>query len=215
MQKYYFLKVIIPILLANSAIWAAPGRIEIQNNESRYILSAPHGGFDLYTDVVAESVCREIKWSCIIASGYRGEGEGPNVNRPTQGVKGETPSKEAQEVFEKYVAAITSLHHPSEILLYVEIHAQRANQNIEVAAVGFSSDELANLKKIMTSNIQQAGLTNTTMAVEMIDPIKYKATQAKKIGTLSMVKRALHLEVPSRLPVEEQKQLIEFFKISL
>jgi hypothetical protein len=159
------------------------------------ILSAPHGGYDLKSEVVARRIAGLLNASFASAVGFRTDQHPINVNRPTEGVhlksSEERETEQARAVFRDYVNGLDKLGKAD---LYVEIHASIRPQSaraIEMAECGFSKTEIESLKKSYRGPFP--------ILMEPVDPIYFHAEGAKKWGTLAKYPRCLHFELPSGL----------------
>jgi len=86
------------------------GQFSSQDNNSHYIITAPHGGYDLMTEVIVREVCDNILWNCLIAQDFRSKSHPLNVTRPTEkyGVSSnnEVRTERALYVYDEYLNQI-------------------------------------------------------------------------------------------------------------
>jgi hypothetical protein len=173
---------------ANSSRFQAQGHL-LFRPASRILLAAPHGGFDLATDNIALEICRlNPRLSCLIAQSFRSESPSPirhNVNRPTtrQSDDCSQPNQKSQRVFETWMEKI-SRQGP---LLYIEIHGNNrpaSASGIEIAHGGFDPHALKDI------------FTDPKFLIEGIDPIYFHAKQNKECGSMAMVPKSIHIELP-------------------
>jgi hypothetical protein len=88
--------------------------------------------------------------------------------------------------------------------LYVEIHGnsrKASDHHIEVATVGIDAARAMRLQADF--GLRLRGLAPAAprlqWAIEPLEPLHYSAVGAKRWGALSMVPRALHLEIPAAI----------------
>lgn len=136
------------------------------------LLAAPHAGFDLHTEKVAQDVGERVGAPTVIAWNYRKPGQLRffNVNRPTEekveksGARGpEKQTAAANEVFAEWIewvrkaAGRAGVPATEPVPLYVEIHGNNRRiqtpesgelvvDRVEVATVGFRTAELKALE---------------------------------------------------------------------
>ena len=100
------------------------GQFSSQDNNSHYIITAPHGGYDLMTEVIVREVCDNILWNCLIAQDFRSKSHPLNVTRPTEkyGVSSnnEVRTERSLYVYDEYLSQIYLINKAPK--LYVEIH---------------------------------------------------------------------------------------------
>lgn len=176
------------------------GRIESREGRIPLVVAAPHGAFDTSTEGIAVRIAEKLGAGWVVAVGYRTFEHPINVNRPTEGVrlsaKQEAFTPRARAIYEAYREKVEALH-PT---LYVEIHGSTLPEGagaIETAAVGFSHEQLREIK-------QRSALP---IRVEGLDPMHYHATGAKQHGILGRFPRALHFEIPvSMRDTEEARE---------
>jgi hypothetical protein len=177
---------------------------------SSIVLTAPHGDFDIGTYEIVRQLCdRHPKWSCILAMQFRGKGNAAqpfNVNRPTllDDDDCERPNPLAQRVFTAWMEKVRRIQPR----LYVEIHGnvrEESAAHIEVAHKGFSPEVL------------KGYLKNPIFAIEGVDDIWFRASQNKACGSMQMVDRALHFELPAslRLTVEGREAAFGILETAL
>ncbi len=195
------------------------GQFIAQNNNSHYIITAPHGGYDLMTEIIVREVCTNILWSCLIAQDFRSKGHYINVTRPTEKLSGtsnkEAPTTRALHVYEEYLSQIYLLNKAPK--LYVEVHGNSRNESknrIEIATVGINGDQAKRVKLILQNAISSTKLTQS-IAIENIDYIYYHATSSKARGSLSKIKPALHFEFPRNSRITSKDEVVAFLSLAL
>jgi len=201
---------------ANQEETLALGSITDYDRNSAYILSVPHGKYDINTGDLGESFCQQINWDCIIAEGYRSKDHPINVSRPTEGIGVstgyETLTSRAQIVFDAYMDAINSIIDDN-YKLYVEIHGHSRAESawqIEIATVGLSIPQSERIKYLLQNELDLVGLPDYEILVENIDDIYYKAQSSKSNGTLSNFSPVIHMEFPIELRRNHLSSITEF-----
>ena len=210
------------------------GTLMVQNQESNFIITAPHGTNDYKTDEVAAGLCENLGWDCVIAKDYRRPGQRINVNRPTEGAglaaDNENHSEQARIVFETFIGKINEINPPEHRLLYVEIHGNSRPQsvrNIEIALVNFSAKQARKLKEVFNENLKSSEVLDLSaydllplrVLVEGIDSITFRATGSKKFGSLGVIgktkTKVIHIELPKVLRAEKLNATIRYLTQSL
>jgi len=196
---------------------ASPLRLGYFNtfkSDSRMMIAAPHGGFDLNTDLLALRLVRRLGWSCVAATGFRKKSRPINVNRPTEGVglksSQERHTEDARIVYDAFMKHIEEVS-PNGIDFYVEIHGMNRPEiydHIQIATVGISTDDAEKIKRLFGREIAKLGL-NYQVTIEGIDDIHFTAMGAKTFGSLKDVSRALHIELPWGLRVQQMTEGVE------
>ena len=195
------------------------GQFSSQDNNSHYIITAPHGGFDLMTEVIVREVCDNILWNCIIAQDFRSKSHPLNVTRPTEkyGVSSsnEVRTERALYVYDEYLSQIYLINKAPK--LYVEIHGNSRNESknrIEIATVSIKDDQARRIKLILQNALSSTKLTQS-IAIENIDYIYYHATSSKAQGSLSKIKPALHFEFPKSSRTISTDEVVAFLSLAL
>ena len=195
------------------------GQFSSQDNNSDYIITAPHGGYDLMTEIIVRKVCDNILWNCLIAQNFRSKSHPLNVTRPTEkyGVSSnnEVPTKRALYVYGEYLRQIYLINKAPK--LYVEIHGNSRNESknrIEIATVSITDDQARRIKLILENALSSTKLTQS-IAIENIDYIYYHATSSKARGSLSKIKPALHFEFPKGARMNSTDEVVTFLSFAL
>ncbi len=196
------------------AISGTPGR-------SGLVVAAPHGTEDVRTADIAADLGRRTGFGVVIATGFaiepdtrEGPGRRYQVNRPTEGAPGRSPSEEvptdcAREVYEAYEARVREVAR-GPLRLLAEIHGNNHGDSagrIEIATVGVDR-ELAFRLRALLELIRDAHLQGLAEAprldvlIEPADTLRYTASGAKRCGILKSVERALHIELPKAARAE-------------
>lgn len=188
------------------------------------VISAPHGGFDLFTPQVIQIVGEETAVGGVIAQGYRKLSHGWwfNVNRPTEQEmtegrldKVEQHTEAAAAVYQSYEERLREAGGEFPLRLLVEVHARAPLTMVtEIVTTGFSKEEMQLIKTLLQggSDDQPAsgprqfeilGLLDSDVyryeAGECAVQFRFKASQARKHGALrtEIAARSIHIEIPS------------------
>ncbi len=179
------------------------------------VLAAPHGQFDYRTEHITALVAFRLKWSYVIARGFRTFRKPINVNRPTEGVRlaagEEKHTHDAMLVFRQYESHVRELNPQ----FYVEIHGATLIQNrIEIALNGVSPTIAAKIRGIFQAEVNQLDL-NVTVAIDGLDNIHYTAMGAKQWGMLGQLAPGLHIELPPQLRDVDIRPTVELLTRAL
>ena len=198
----------------------ALGRFSSKDQGSSYFIAAPHGKYDRKTGEIVDGVCNNISWNCLIAKGYRTNKHYLNVNRPTENVEDSRSKEEHTDrafyVYEEYLSRLKSSNATPK--LYVEIHGNerdRSKDKIEIATVDIDDNKARRIKELLQDELEENTSLNQIISIENIDNIYYRATSAKKWGTLSEIKPSLHLEFPASPRIDKTDEVISFLTIAL
>lgn len=186
------------------------GPLVSQNGRPGLVIGAPHGMSDAETERMSSELARRTGFGLVVArygdldSGRRRL----NVNRPTEGTQGGSPSEEvstaeARQVYEAYVGRVKEVAQ-GPLNLYVEVHGNVRKESagsIEIATVGVSREEAWMLKTLLEL-IRDAHLggkpeiPSLQILVEPPDRLYYTASAVKQSGILTLPQRAIHIELP-------------------
>lgn len=186
------------------------GPLAFQKGRPGLVIGAPHGRSDAGTDRISVELARRTGFGLVVAT-YADLDSGRrrlNVNRPTEGVQGASPSDEvatepARQAYEAYVSRVRDVAQ-GPLSLYVELHGNGRNESagrIEIATVGVSREEAWRLRTLLEL-IRDAHLggkgevPRLDVLVEPLDRLKYTASAAKQAGILRLPQRAIHIELP-------------------
>ncbi len=179
---------------------------------TRYLVAAPHGGYDAGTESIVFNLFSEedpesrFFWSQIIAQDFRGgnpSGQAHNVNRPStlnQDTCADIPElQNSQKVYEAFRDHLKRLAPRPTV--YVEIHGQSKvglENRLEIATARISAAEASTIRQILAEELARAQITDIEIAIEPIDKIYYNAGLTKVCGSIQFVSPspAIHLEVP-------------------
>ncbi|HEY7316137.1 MAG TPA: hypothetical protein VIE89_01080 [Candidatus Binatia bacterium] len=186
------------------------GRIESLPSRKRQngiVIGAPHGTFDEYTAELVNQVSYRTGLAAVIARGFTPTECGGwriNVNRPTERLYPsdslEIHSERAQDVYQLFKQSVLEASRGN-LNLYIDVHQNGRQKNIEVATVGISKGEAQIIKKsyreirdrVLESN---PDVTSVDLVIEPLDNIEIGAWAAKAQGILGLAKKSLHFELP-------------------
>lgn len=199
--------------IAGGAETPAPerGRFTVEPGQAGLVIGSPHGTSDRATDLIGLELAGRTGWGVVVATGFShldAEGRRLNVNRPTESVPGVAPRLEAETaearlVYEAYRAHLMTVAQGS-LRLYVEVHGNGRKESadrIEIATVGLAREDARRLKTVLgrVRDAHLAGrdeLPRLDVLVEGLDPLRYTASAAKRVGVLRLAERAMHIELP-------------------
>ena len=157
------------------------GRIEAipsRKRQKEIVIGAPLGTFDEYTAEMVMQISQQTGLAAVIAKGFTPTecaGWRINVNRPTErrypAGEIEIDSKRAKETYQNFKQAALNLAHGS-LDLYIDIHQNGQQNNIEVATVSVTKDQAQFIKniyrKIRDQMLQNApGVEAVELAIEL------------------------------------------------
>lgn len=188
----------------------SPGHFETTSVKQGIIIAAPHGTYDIRTDVLAKDVARMLGAGYIVARGFSSGASRINVNRPTEGAgrtcERERRTERAREVYDHYVRLIGKSCDGKSLRLYVEVHGHTSIpflNRLEIATTGISREEARQLKERFPAFLAQAkalypAYPELELRIEPVDKVFFGAGCNKKIGYISTghMDRALHMEIP-------------------
>lgn len=186
------------------------GPLASQEGRPGLVIGAPHGRSDAGTDRLSVELARRTGFGLVVAT-YADLDAGRrrlNVNRPTEGVPGGSPSEEvstaeARQAFEAYMGRVKEVAR-GPLHLYVEIHGngrQESAGRIEIATVGVSRED-AWLLRTLLELVRDAHLggkpeiPRLDVLVEPLDRLYYNASAVKQVGIFKLPQRAIHIELP-------------------
>lgn len=188
---------------------------------SPYILSAPHGSFDLHTGRIVQETCAALpQWGCIVVTGYRTRKIPINVNRPTEGISlppnQESRTPVAEAVYRQYLSIIKSISNDPK--WYIEIHGNARKKSasfIEIATIGLSIEQSKKIALTWTPLLHIHGLSEYTLLIEPLHKVHFSAEASKEFGSLSQFQPTLHIELPEALRFEKQEATVQFLQKAL
>ena len=186
------------------------GPLVSQKGRPGLVIGAPHGMSDAETERMSRELACRTGFGLVVAR-YGDLDPGRrrlNVNRPTEGAQGGSPSEEvstaeARQVYEAYVGRVREVAQ-GPLDLYVEVHGNVRKEtagSIEIATVGVSREEAWMLKTLLEL-IRDAHLgekpeiLRLQVLVEPLDQLYYTASAVKQAGILTLPQRAIHIELP-------------------
>jgi len=189
------------------------GRFELvypANRKPGVALGAPHGSFDEYTAELVKRVSCRTGIAAVIAKGFTPSQTGGariNVNRPTEKIPfsemREFHSQRAEDIYREFVDLVLQASS-YDLRLYIDVHQYGRGSEIQVATVGISRRE-ARVIKMLYRTIRDRLLAEASLVpsvelvIEPLEPIEIGAWSAKADGILSLAKKSIHFEIPSRL----------------
>jgi hypothetical protein len=186
------------------------GRIEFMaatQQRKGIVIAAPHGSFDAHTAELVRRLSYRTGAAAVIATGFtptETPGWRINVNRPSErlypGGELEIRSLRASRVYDAFREAVFAASR-GPLQLYVDIHQNGRERDIEVATVGISSEEARAIKKsfrdIRDGVLQGvAPPRSVDLRIEPLDSVEIGAWAAKARGILGLAARSLHFELP-------------------
>jgi hypothetical protein len=189
------------------------GRMESipsRKNISGVVIGAPHGSFDAQTAEFAQHLGYQTGIAVVAAKGFSPTEAGGwriNVNRPTEKLyprsepEQERATDRAREIYERFRDTVLEAA-AGPLDLYIDLHQNGHDDNIDVATLGVSPSEAARVKT-MYLEIQKRLLRERTdmpvinMAIEPIDKVTFRARVAKERGILRRATKSLHFEMPA------------------
>jgi hypothetical protein len=173
------------------------------------VIAAPHGSFDWYTGELVEELSYRTQLPAVVARGFTPtecDGWRINVNRPTErrypvGTL-ERKTGRAAEVY-RIFREIVLRQARGPLSLYVDVHQNDTEPQIDVATVGITSKEAEHIKNIYQEIRDQAlsdvpATAKVDLAIEPFDRVNIGAWAAKDHGILRLAKRSLHFELPAQ-----------------
>ena len=188
----------------------ALGHFEIQSTKQGIIIAAPHGTYDIRTDVLAKDVAQMLDAGYVIARGFSSGASRINVNRPTEGAgrvcEKERRTERARDVYDHYARLIDNIREGKSLRLYVEIHGHTSIlffNRLEIATTGITIEEARQLKKRFSTFLAQTkafypAYPDLELRIEPLERVFFGAGCNKKIGYISTghMDRSLHMEIP-------------------
>lgn len=188
----------------------APGPLVSQKGRPGIVIGAPHGTSDAETGRISRELARRTGFGLVVAT-YGDLDSGRhrlNVNRPTEGVQGGSPSEEvpteqARQVYDAYAGRVSEVAQ-GPLNLYIEVHGNVRKESagrIEIATVGVSREDAWMLKTLLEL-IRDAHLggrpeiPRLDVLVEPLDQLYYMASAVKQVGIFTLPQRAIHIELP-------------------
>ena len=190
-------------LMEQGRLERIPSRKELRG----IVLGAPHGTFDQYTAEIVKKISFQTGLPAVIAKGFtptEGSGWRINVNRPTErrypSGEIEIDTERASQVYRDFKQLVFSAA-AQRLDLYVDIHQNGRQQNIEVATVGISREQAHRIKnryrEIRDRVLRgRPDIEAVDLAIEPIDSVEIGAWAAKANGILGVANKSLHFELP-------------------
>jgi hypothetical protein len=171
------------------------------------VIAAPHGSFDEYTAEVVRQISYRTGLAAVIATGFTPTectGWRINVNRPTErsypGGEIEIGSTRAQKVYAAFKQTVFEAVQ-QDLNLYIDIHQNGRQKNIEVATVGISKGQARVIRETYRDARDEVlkhttGVAPVDLMIEPLDAVEIGAWAAKAGGILSVARKSLHVELP-------------------
>lgn len=184
-------------------------RVAGRNAPRGVVLGAPHGTADTRTDIITRDVASDLGLPAVIAHGFTKQDTGDrriNVNRPTEGaglrVNQEGWTARADQVFQEYKRSLLEAAG-GDIDILVEFHctADHLTGNaVNVGTKGLTAEQARHLKeaynRALDSVAGRPGMRRVPMVIEPIDPVPMGSGAAKKMGTPTLARIAMEIEMP-------------------
>lgn len=202
------------------------------------VISAPHGGSDLFAPDVCRLVSKELKISRVLASNFRdlGKNRWINVNRPTEcdvidGVpeKITRKSKTSLEIYTAYRDTLFCAAGGAPLKTLIEIHTRDPIVPVtEIVMPGFSKEIVLGTKTYALEHTNK--FIPQTEFLELLDDgtyienttglrckFTYRASRARAIGSFSseVSDRGIHIELPPQSIDTKEKQFAVAKHLSL
>ena len=199
-------------LMEHGRLERIPSRKELRG----IVLGAPHGTFDQYTAEIVKEISFQTGLPAVIARGFtptEGSGWRINVNRPTErrypSGEIEIDTERARKVYQSFQQLVFSAA-AQHLDLYVDVHQNGRQQNIEVATVGISREQALRIKnryhEIRDRVLRgRPDIETVDLAIEPIDSVEIGAWAAKASGILGVAKKSLHFELPAHRVLQSSK----------
>ncbi|OGQ77781.1 MAG: hypothetical protein A3F90_20330 [Deltaproteobacteria bacterium RIFCSPLOWO2_12_FULL_60_19] len=192
-------------LMDNGRIGSIPGR----KSPKGVVIAAPHGSADEYTAELVKELSYRTGLPAVIAKGFTPTEAGGwriNVNRPTERsfpgyFEGfEVDSERAMEVYRTFKEVVLQTSE-GRLDLYIDIHQNGQQNDIEVATVGLTREQAQIIKNAYVEIRGQvlrnpAGIAVVDLVIEPLDVVQIGAWAAKNKGILGVAKKSLHFELP-------------------
>jgi len=171
-------------------------------------IAAPHGSFDWYTAELVEEMSYRTGLPAVITRGFTPTECGGwriDVNRPSErrypNDTVERVTDRAREVYRQYSQTVLKAAGGA-LDLYVEMHQNGTQENIEVATLGISRDEAQRIKRayVLIRDrvlLEEKNAPKVNLLIEPVDSVEIGAWAAKEHGVLGLAKASLHFELPA------------------
>jgi hypothetical protein len=191
--------------LPHGRIDAVPG----SGNLRGVVIAAPHGSFDWYTGELVEELSYLTSLPAVVTRGFTPtecNGWRINVNRPTERRYPmdtvERKTDRAKAVYSDF-SEIVFREARGALDLYIDIHQNGTEANIDVATVGVTRQEAAVIKsayrEIRDRVLGEAPeVAKVDLVIEPFDQVAIGAWAAKDHGILRLAKRSFHFELPAQ-----------------
>jgi hypothetical protein len=202
------------------------GRIDSIASQSwpGVVIAAPHGSFDWYTSDLIEQISYRTAIAAVVTRGFTPtecDGWRIDVNRPTERRYPtdavERVTDRSQEVYREYSRRVLNTARGG-LNLYIEVHQNGSEPNIEVATVGISKRQASAVKntfeKIRDRElVMRPNVAKVNLAIEPVDRIAIGAWAAKERGLLGLAKQGYHFELPAQKIFYRKETRRAYFEI--
>lgn len=193
------------------------GSFNVFNRSSSTVIAAPHGTYDINTGEIVSSVCANVNFSCVIATGFTPKGTRININRPTEGVgiksTKEPKTARATRAYTSFKKHVIDVAKPN-LQLYVEVHGAGVD-GIEVATHNISAKESKLIKRILKEEWLKHNATLMPIKVQGVDRIKMVGNAVKNFGIVSDLQPKFIAFEFSRALRNEQSIITKFLTSSI
>ena len=180
------------------------------------VIGAPHGTFDQYTSELVGEISNRTGIAAVIAKGFTPTECGGwriNVNRPTEmryptgDIERETDR--AKDVYARFTETVFAAAH-GPLNLYVDVHQNMDQENIDVATLGVSASQAKTIKAAYREIRERVlryspDVAKVTLLIEPIDQVGIGAWAAKDYGILRLARQSLHFELPAHRVLHSEK----------
>jgi len=144
-----------------------------------------------------------------------------DVNRPSErrypADTVERVTHRAREVFQKYSQTVLKAADGA-LDLYIEMHQNGTQENIEVATLGIPRDEARRIKRAYADIrdrvlLEEKAVPKINLLIEPVDSVEIGAWAAKDRGMLRRAKASLHFELPSQRMFYRERSQRAYTKI--
>jgi hypothetical protein len=180
------------------------------------VIGAPHGSFDEYTDALVKEISHRTGIAAVVTKGFTPTECGGwriNVNRPTEtryptgDIERET--ERAKDVYARFENTVLAAAR-GPLNLYVDVHQNMDQDNIDVATLEVSSSQAQTIKaayREIRGRVLNSfpDIERVSLLIEPIDQVGIGAWAAKDRGILRLAKQSLHFELPAHRVLHNER----------
>lgn len=186
------------------------GKIDAVDRESSSLIAAPYGDFDKGTSEIVKAACAQLRWDCLVATGYRTESRPLAVNRPIErgpASQADEFSDAAGDVYEYYNEKVDEIRGEP-LALYVEVlgEGRDASGRFTVTLSGKAKEQQAAISKILKEEWGKGGELGSSLVV---------LAAPEEGGTFGRVQAGLRFHVPREYRGSRREKTILFFASAL